>query len=117
MKNTGWFVFHTLFIWVMYFLMTYVCFFCLDATSHLNAKAGLFTLVVGGLGMAAPVQGGIGAYHYIVSQGLQLFGISTTDGIVYATLVHTSQTILVVVLGLFAMLMLFTGKSKATANG
>ncbi len=117
MKNTGWFVFHTLFIWVLYFLMTYVCFFCLDATSHLNAKAGLFTLVVGGLGMAAPVQGGIGAYHYIVSQGLQLFGISTTDGIVYATLVHTSQTILVVVLGLFAMLMLFTGKSKATANG
>lgn len=117
MKNTGWFVFHTILIWTLYFLMTWVCFFCLDATRHLDMKAGMFTLVVGGLGMSAPVQGGIGAYHYIVSQGLQLFGISSTDGIVYATLVHTSQTLLVVVLGLFAMLMLFTGNKKQTENG
>jgi glycosyltransferase 2 family protein len=79
-------------------------------------KAGLFILVVGGLGMSAPVQGGIGAYHYIVSQGLQLFGISSTDGIAYATLVHTTQTLLVVVLGIFALLMLFLLKNKKTTS-
>jgi len=107
MKNTGWFIFHTLFIWIMYFLMTWVCFFSLDATSHLDMKAGIFVLVVGGLGMSAPVQGGIGAFHYIVSQGLQLFNVSSTDGIVYATLVHSTQTLFVVVLGLFSMFMLF----------
>lgn len=113
MKNTGWFIFHTFFIWFLYFLMTWVCFFCLESTSQLDMKAGMFVLVVGGLGMSAPVQGGIGAYHYIVSQGLQLFGVSPTDGIVYATLVHTTQTLLVVVLGLFAMVMLFiTGKKN-----
>ena len=116
MKNNGWFVFHTILIWVIYFLMTWVCFFCLEATAHLDVKAGMFVLVVGGLGMSAPVQGGIGAYHYIVSQGLQLFGISATDGIVYATLVHTSQTLLVVVLGLFAMTMLFLARKKAAAH-
>ena len=116
MKNNGWFVFHTILIWVIYFLMTWVCFFCLEATAHLDIKAGMFVLVVGGLGMSAPVQGGIGAYHYIVSQGLQLFGISATDGIVYATLVHTSQTLLVVVLGLFAMTMLFLARKKAAAH-
>jgi hypothetical protein len=116
MKNNGWFVFHTIFIWVVYFFMTWVCFFCLDATSHLDVKAGMFVLVVGGLGMSAPVQGGIGAYHYIVSQGLQLFGVSATDGIVYATLVHTTQTLLVVVLGLIALLLLFMDRKK-TANG
>ncbi|HMT29496.1 MAG TPA: lysylphosphatidylglycerol synthase transmembrane domain-containing protein, partial [Bacteroidia bacterium] len=76
MKNNGWFIFHTFFIWFLYFLMTWVCFFCLESTAHLDMKAGLFVLVVGGLGMSAPVQGGIGAYHYIVSQGLQLFGVS-----------------------------------------
>jgi uncharacterized membrane protein YbhN (UPF0104 family) len=119
MKNTGWFIFHTFFMWFLYFLMTWVCFFCLDATSHLDVKAGMFILVVGGLGMSAPVQGGIGAYHYIVSQGLQLFNVSSTDGIVYATLVHTTQTIIVVVLGLYAMLMLFLIKkrSKKDAQG
>ena len=116
MKNNGWFIFHTIFIWVVYFFMTFVCFFCLEATSHLDVKAGMFVLVVGGLGMSAPVQGGIGAYHYIVSQGLQLFGVSATDGIVYATLVHTTQTLLVVVLGLLALLLLFMDRKK-TANG
>jgi glycosyltransferase 2 family protein len=97
--------------------MTWVCFFCLEATSHLDIKAGLFILVVGGLGMSAPVQGGIGAYHYIVSQGLQLFNVSSTDGIVYATLVHTTQTLLVIVLGLWAMLKLFLIRKKNSANG
>jgi glycosyltransferase 2 family protein len=117
MKNTGWFIFHTILIWVIYFLMTWVCFFCLEATSHLDMNAGMFVLVVGGLGMSAPVQGGIGAYHYIVSQGLQLFGVSDTDGIVYATLVHTTQTLLVVVLGLFGMFMLFIAGKKITSHG
>lgn len=112
MKKNGWFLFHTFFIWFLYFLMTWVCFFCLESTSHLDVKAGMFILVVGGLGMSAPVQGGIGAYHYIVSQGLQLFGISSTDGIAYATLVHTTQTLLVVVLGIFAMWMLFLAGAK-----
>ena len=112
MKQNGWFIFHTFFIWFIYFLMTWVCFFCLEPTSHLNANAGIFVLVAGGLGMSAPVQGGIGAYHYIVSQGLQLFNISLTDGIVYATLVHTSQTLLVVVLGCWALVMItFVKKS------
>jgi glycosyltransferase 2 family protein len=117
MKNNGWFIFHTLLIWVLYFLMTWVCFFCLESTSHLDVKAGMFVLVVGGLGMSAPVQGGIGAYHYIVSQGLQLFGVSSTDGIVYATLVHTTQTLLVVAFGLFAMLMLFRARKKSIRDG
>ena len=117
MKKNGWFIFHTIFIWVLYFLMTWVCFFCLEPTSHLDVNAGLFILVVGGLGMSAPVQGGIGAYHYIVSQGLQLFDISSTDGIAYATLVHTTQTLLVVILGIFAMFMLFIERKKIKSNG
>ncbi|MEY3343337.1 MAG: hypothetical protein RL090_1021 [Bacteroidota bacterium] len=106
MKNTGWFLFHTAFIWIAYFFMTYVCFFCLESTSHLGLGEGLFILVVGGLGMSAPVQGGIGAYHYIVSHALQLFGIPSTDGIVYATLVHTTQTLLMIILGGWAFFML-----------
>lgn len=112
MKKNGLFVFHTLFIWVMYFFMTYSCFFALQPTSHLGIKAGLFVLVIGGLGMSAPVQGGIGAYHWIVSKGLLLFNIQLTDGIVFATLVHTYQTLLVIILGLISLFMLFIANKK-----
>jgi len=113
MKNPGWFVFHTFFIWVLYFLATYVTFFSLKATSGLGLKEGIFVLVAGGLGMSAPVQGGIGAYHYIVSQSLILFNISSTDGIVYATLAHTSQTLLVVIIGIVSLFLVFrTNKAK-----
>jgi len=114
MKNNGWFVFHTLLIWFCYFLMTYVCFFCLEPTTHLDAMTGLFITVVGGLGMSAPVQGGIGAFHYVVSQGLQIFGVTSTDGIVFATLVHTSQTLLIMVLGAWAFFMLM--RNEKTNN-
>ena len=112
LKNVWAFVGHTLFIWIMYFAMTYVCFFALESTAHLGAKEGLFTLVAGGLGMTAPVQGGIGAYHWIVSRGLMLFDVSTEDGVVFATLVHSSQTFLVVVLGLLSMVLLFFANRK-----
>lgn len=112
MKRPGAFIFHTFFIWFMYFLMTYVCFFAIEPTSHLGPGEGLFTLIIGGLGMAAPVQGGIGTYHLMVSKGLQLFDISYNDGIVFATLVHTYQTLLVVLLGTLSLLMLFLSKRK-----
>ncbi|MDX5345665.1 MAG: flippase-like domain-containing protein, partial [Hymenobacteraceae bacterium] len=57
------FTFHTVFVWLMYFGMSYVAFFALPVTSHLGLAAGLAILVIGGMGMAAPVQGGIGIYH------------------------------------------------------
>ncbi len=112
MKRNGAFIVHTVFIWVMYFFMTWSCFFALEPTSHLGVKAGMFVLVIGGLGMSAPVQGGIGAYHWIVSKGLLLFNIPLTDGITFATLVHTYQTLLVIVLGLISLLMLFMYNKK-----
>jgi len=112
MKKKGLFIFHTFLMWFLYFLATFVCFFAFDATAHLGFKEGLFILVAGGLGMSAPVQGGIGAYHYIVSQALLLFGVSLTDGIVYATLVHTAQIFLIVVLGLISLMMIVNIRKK-----
>lgn len=114
MEKKGWFVFHTILIWFCYFLITYVCFFCLEATLHLDASTGLFITVVGGLGMSAPVQGGIGAFHYVVSQALQIFGVTSTDGIVFATLLHTSQTVLIMALGAWAFFMLM--RNEKTKN-
>ncbi len=110
MKNTWLFLLHTIFIWFMYFAVAYSCFFSIDATSGLGIEAGIFTLTVGGLGMTAPVQGGFGAYHILVSKGLTLFGISESDGLVLATIIHTSQTVLVLLLGSISTIFIFTSK-------
>ena len=106
-KNKGLFIFHTFFIWFMYFMMSYVCFFALPETTNLGPSAGLFIMVLGGIGMTAPVQGGIGTYHLLVSQGLILYGLSETDGIVYATMTHTVSTLLLIILGGISMISLF----------
>jgi hypothetical protein len=106
-ENTGLFIFHSVFIWIMYLLMVYIGFKAMDITSQLGLKAAIFTLVAGGLGMTAPVQGGIGAYHLLVSKGLLLFGIAYDDGLAFATLMHTSQMAQMVIMGLIALVVLF----------
>ncbi len=102
----------TIFIWLMYYLMTWAVFMALPATAGLGGNAVLFILVVGGLGMAAPVQGGIGTYHWIVSVALGLYGISREDGLVFATLSHESQAIMMIIVGSFSMFMVFHVKKQ-----
>lgn len=116
LKRPWLFIFHSVFIWVLYFLGVYVCFFALPSTSHLGLSAALFLLVAGGLGMSAPVQGGIGAYHLLVSQGLMLYGLSQQDGLTFATLVHTLSLVLVVLFGIVSLLLLFSGNKKNTIS-
>ncbi len=99
MKDNWKFIAHTFFIWTMYFIVSYVCFFSIPATSNLTAKDGLFIFAIGGIGMTAPVQGGFGIYHLLISQALTLFGIPLSDGLVFATIVHTAQTMLVLLMG------------------
>ena len=107
---------HTLFIWLMYYLMTYVCFFAVESTQLLSPIDGLFIMVVGGLGMVAPVQGGIGAYHLVVKIGLMILGISADAALLFATVVHTCQTLMTLFVGSISLLMLFLSKRKAKSE-
>jgi len=116
MRNRSAFLLHTFIIWFMYFLMTYVVIFAIPATESLKPIDGLFLLVIGGLGMAAPVQGGIGAFHWIVSLALSLYGISREDGLVFATIQHESQAILAILLGGFSVIMLFLNSRQKRKN-
>ncbi len=113
MKNFRAFIFHTISIWGMYFLMTWIMCFALPETSGLKPIDGLFLLVIGSLGMAAPVQGGIGAFHWIVSLGLTLYGIPKEKGLVYATLSHESQIFLLIIFGSLSLfIVLFQNRKK-----
>lgn len=116
-KNKGAFMFHSLFIWLMYYLMLYVSFFAFDFTKDLSPLAGLTTFVMGSFGMVAPVQGGIGAWHFMTRESLALYGIPYENGIIFAFVAHTIMTLLVIVLGLLSVVALpFFNNQKKEQN-
>lgn len=113
LKRKWEFIFHTIFIWINYALMTWVVVFALPSTSHLTFGNSIFLLVIGGLAMSAPVQSGLGAFHYIISQGLLIVnGIPVEDGLVYALLTHESQLIFVAIVGTISFFVIFRKDRK-----
>ncbi len=106
MKNKWAFIGHSVFIWIMYYLMLYVVFFSFDFTSGLPAIAGLTTFVLASFGMVAPVQGGIGTWHFMAVQALVVYGIDKSDGLIFAFLAHTSMTFMMIVIGILSLLAL-----------
>ncbi len=116
--NHKWeFIFHTIFIWINYTLMTWVVVFAIDPTSHLTLGDGVFLLVIGGLAMSAPVQSGLGAFHYIISRGLAFVeGVKIEDGLVYAFLTHESQMLFVIIVGAISFFMIFRKNSEKSSS-
>ena len=113
LKNPGLFFLSTVMIWVFYYLVSYVLFFCIPETSHLGMLAGLTLLVVGAIGMTAPTQGGIGAYHLLVGSVMVLYGLTQKDGITLATFIHGTQMLFMLVVGALAFLFVLV-QNKAT---
>lgn len=109
------FIFYTILIWVLYLLMAYVVFFSLKETSLLTIEAGLAVLVFGSIGIMI-VQGGIGIYPAIVAETLVLFGITSTTGYAMGWLIWSSQTIMILIAGLFSLLLLNMLNSKGNGK-
>jgi uncharacterized membrane protein YbhN (UPF0104 family) len=99
LENKSLFLFHTIFTWLVYYLMDYLAFYCFPETYGLGVKAALAVLTFGAFGMAAPVAGGIGPFHVLVQGILLAYGMSKETGIAYALVVHGAQTLLVVLMG------------------
>ncbi len=113
LKRKWEFIFHTFFIWINYALMTWVVVFSIESTSHLTFGDSIFLLVIGGLAMSAPVQSGLGAFHYIISRGLLFVkGIPVEEGLVYALLTHESQLIFVAIIGTISFFIIFRKDRK-----
>lgn len=113
-SKPGAFVFHTLLIWAMYYLMSYTLFFAMPATANLGPLPGLTILVVGSLGMAAPTPGGIGSFHLLVGQVALLYGLTSQDGQVLATFIHGVSALMIIILGILALLVVLFRRNKKT---
>ncbi len=86
-KHLPLFICYTVVIWLCYYFMTYLCFFAFAPTAHLSMLAGLIVFVFGTLGIVFPSPGGMGSYHLLVTSGLLLFGISSSDAFSFANIV------------------------------
>ena len=79
MKNKGWYVLHTLFIWSSYVLMFYVTLFALPQTSVISFGAVVTAFVVGSIAIAF-TNSGFGSYPFMIAKILAMYGISETAG-------------------------------------
>ena len=103
MKNGWLFILETVGIWFCYFMQFYLCFFCFGFSSGLSVAAALLLFVGGSIAVVVPTPNGAGPWHYVIINIMLLYGVSTTDAQVFALIVHSTQTLLVALLGLYGI--------------
>jgi hypothetical protein len=92
---------YTALIWMTYWLMAASIMWAAPFLEGLDMIDALFLSLIGGLGFAVPVPGGIGAFHFIIALALSVvYDIPMETGIIYATLSHTAQAITQIVFGI-----------------
>lgn len=104
MKHKWTFIFHTVFIWLMYVLMFWAT---IPAINGLSVPLGgvLIGFIAGGFSIAA-TNGGIGLYPVAVAGALALFGVSEEPATAFGWIMWTAQTAMIIVFGGLAFLFL-----------
>lgn len=106
LEHPGRYIAHSIFIYIMYYLMMYVVFFSYAPTEHIGPIAGLTAFIMGGLAMLVPVQGGIGAWHFMVIETLAIYGLDKGFGQDFALISHTSMNVMLLVFGGICLILL-----------
>lgn len=96
------FIFHSLFIWFCYWLMSYLVFQSLPITQCLGASASLTAFTIGTIGMIV-VQGGLGIYPLLIAGALVAYNISYPLGYAMGWLMWGGQTIGIILAGIIAL--------------
>ena len=101
MNRKGLFLLYTIGIWVGYFLEFYLAFFCFPFTAELTVVQGLVIFAAISLAIVIPTPNGAGPWHFVVISMMTLYGVSNTDASSFALIVHTFQTLGVIMLGAY----------------
>ena len=116
-QHKGWFLFHTVLIWVLYLTATTVGIYALRETAHLGFEGGLTTLAVGSVGMII-TPGGIGGYPLLVAKLMGWYDLNEdTIGNALGWLLWSVQTIIILLGGLvFFALFSYHNKKRRIEN-
>jgi uncharacterized protein (TIRG00374 family) len=106
LKNPLGFWISSVFIWIIYFLTLYTVSLGIESAANLSGSQVLLVMVMGTIGMIAPVQGGIGTFHALVAYILVVFGVPEADGKIFAAIIHGTQMLLILGLGLISWILM-----------
>jgi hypothetical protein len=108
LETPGLFVYHSVSIWILFFLMTWLGFQSFGPTAHLDLRAALTVFVFGTLGFVIPSPGGMGTFHALVIASLTTFyAIKGNDAFAIANIIFFSVSIgFNVLLGLISLILL-----------
>lgn len=110
-RNIPLYIIYSVGIWVAYFFHYYLTFFCFNFTENLGMMAALVSFCVGTVAVIVPTPNGAGPWHFAVKTILtKSYGLAETSANIFALIVHTVQTLLLVVLGMYSMLALMWHK-------
>ncbi|MEK6782937.1 MAG: lysylphosphatidylglycerol synthase transmembrane domain-containing protein [Bacteroidota bacterium] len=105
LKNKSLFIFYSLAIWGLYFLMTWAVIKAFPETSTLGFSAVLTLFALGTIAMTVPLPGGAGSYHTIVPLGLvMLYHLPKPDAIAFVFVFHAWQTLIMIVSGVVSLI-------------
>ncbi len=99
---------YSILIWALYFLgmvATLPSFYPLGMDS-VSITQLLLVFIMGSYAMLAPVQGGIGAYHFMVIASLVIFGVDDSTARLFALVIHGISTVVVVLGGIISIAVL-----------
>ncbi|MFZ6009378.1 MAG: lysylphosphatidylglycerol synthase transmembrane domain-containing protein [Bacteroidota bacterium] len=117
LQNKGLFLFYSLFIWFLYFLMSYAVIRAFPETAHLGFSAVLSLFAIGSIAMAAPLPGGTGSYHVLVPQGLIfLYNIPQNDAVAFTFIFHGWQTFIMIAGGATSLIITSILLKKKSAS-
>ena len=115
MERRSAFIAHTLFIWLMYFVMSYFLFIAM--VDGIELFQGLWVMVSGGFGMVFPSPGGIGSYQEAVVAGFNSLGFTNIeDTYAVANVVWITQTLMLIIAGIIGSMIIQRGRPDASKS-
>jgi len=104
-QNPLLFLFHTIMIWVLYFLMAYTGFRIFPETSDLSLLAAGVCLFFSGVAFSL-TPGGLGLYPIFIQIVLGLYGVVGSAAISFGLVQWTAQTASVMIAGVISLILL-----------
>lgn len=116
MPHKGRWLLLTVALWSCYFLQNFLAFFAFPFTAAVVAEHGviaaLVTWVLASISMGVPSNGGIGPWQWATIVGLGIYGVGATEAGAFANVVLGTNTLLLIVLGIYTFAAIALDKKK-----
>ena len=114
MKKKWAFIFHTVFIWVMYLSMVYVITMALPELNNIPIAAVLIGFILASFSIAA-TNGGIGSFPEAIVIAFLLFNLAEDPSRAFGWIMWSTQTLVIIIIGGLSLIYLpVYNRKKAT---